>query len=163
VVTTGDAGTNVDVASAAADVVGPRAQGAATHLDDLERWRRLQARILAEPERSPLRLAFFNVHEAAARLLVERYPRRPRRRAHVLRGRDRGARPGRARALVERPPARGWKRGETNDPERRLHPSLVPWAELGEDERDEDREPVMTLPRMLALVGFELQRAPERA
>jgi hypothetical protein len=57
----------------------------------------------------------------------------------------------------------GWKRGKTNDPERRLHPSLVPWEELGEDERDKDREPVRALPRMLALVGFELQRAPERA
>lgn len=376
VVTTGDDGTNVDVASAAADVVGPRLQGATTafvHLDDLERWRRLQARILAEPERSTLRLAFFNVHEAAARLLVERHPpalAAPESSVLIVgTGRmgqalvvalartwpedeDGGVRPvvrlagpgasdvraslvdvnpglerrcrleavpiptappasvatayvctedgasglEAAEALAERlgQPARvvlaadgvtpaasdrldffpvldstltpellergtneilarakhayyleserlrgsadgnpsyvpwdrlaeglkesnrlfadgigrklasagyalvpapladpddvltfseaeieelargeherwssdlrreGWKRGKTNDPERRLHPSLVPWEELGEDERDKDREPVRALPRMLALVGFELQRAPER-
>jgi hypothetical protein len=372
VVTTGDDGRNVEIAAAAADGVGPRAQGAPTafvHLDDLELWRRLQAQILATPGPTPLRLAFFNVHEAAARLLVERHPPAlPRPESCVLivgtgplaralvvtlarswpEDEDGGVRPpvllagadaadvrasllavnpglerrcrlearplpppasvttayvcdedgaaglaaakalrgdleGSARvvlaadgvtpaaddrvelfpvldstltpellergtneilarakhayyleserlrgsadgnpscvpwdrlgeglkesnrlfadgigeklanagyALVPAPLAdpddvvtfseaeieelargeherwssdlrrEGWRRGETSDPERRLHPSLVPWAELSEDERDKDREPVRALPRMLALVGFELQRAP---
>jgi hypothetical protein len=54
----------------------------------------------------------------------------------------------------------GWRWGRAKDPERRLHPSLVPWSELTEEERDKDREPVRELPRMLALVGFEIQRKP---
>ncbi len=374
VVTTGDDDTNVDIAFAASSVVGERTTGAATafvHLDDLERWRRLQARILATPAPPPIRLAFFNVHEAAARLLVERHPpalptpessvlivgtgalaralvvalarswpeddgggtrpstwlagtdavdvrasllavnpgleRRCRLEAWSLpagqppsvaaayvcegdgaagllaaralgeqlegsarivlaaddvtpvaadrvelfsvldstltpelleRGtneilarakhayyleseRRRGSADGNPSyvpwdrlaeglkesnrlfadgigeklasagyALVPAPLAdpddvvtfseaeieelargeherwtsdlrrEGWRWGETNDPERRLHPSLVPWEGLSEDERDKDREPVRELPRMLALVGFELQRAP---
>lgn len=375
VVTTGGDDSNVEIAFVASSVVGERTHGAATafvHLDDLERWRRLQARILATPEPPPIRLAFFNVHEAAARLLVERHPpalptpessvlivgtgalaralvialarswpeeddggtrpstwlagpdavdvrasliavnsgleRRCRLEAWSLllaaqpasvaaayvceedgaaglaaaralreqleasagivlaadgvtpvpadrvelfsvldstltpelleRGtneilarakhayyleseRRRGSADGNPSyvpwdqlaeglkesnrlfadgigeklasagyALVPAPLAdpddvvtfseaeieelargeherwssdlrrEGWRRGETNDPERRLHPSLVPWEELGEDERDKDREPVRKLPRMLALVGFELQRAP---
>lgn len=54
--------------------------------------------------------------------------------------------------------AQGWSHGPgPKDPERKLHPSLVPWEELSEDERDKDREPVRTLPEMLARAGFELR------
>ena len=54
--------------------------------------------------------------------------------------------------------ADGWRQGPgPKDPERKLHPSLVPWSELSEEERDKDREPVRALPEMLAHVGFELQ------
>jgi hypothetical protein len=54
--------------------------------------------------------------------------------------------------------ADGWRHGPgPKDPERRLHPSLVPWDELSEEERDKDREPVRALPEMLARAGFELR------
>ena len=54
--------------------------------------------------------------------------------------------------------ADGWRHGAgPKDPERRLHPSIVPWSELSEEERDKDREPVRALPEMLARVGFELR------
>jgi voltage-gated potassium channel Kch len=52
----------------------------------------------------------------------------------------------------------GWRWGRVKDLERKLHPSLVPWSELSEEERDKDREPIRALPRMLALVGFEILR-----
>jgi voltage-gated potassium channel Kch len=58
--------------------------------------------------------------------------------------------------------ADGWRHGPgPKDPERKLHPSLVPWSELPEEERDKDREPVRALPEMLAHVGFELRPAGE--
>ena len=58
--------------------------------------------------------------------------------------------------------ADGWQYGAgPKDPERKLHPSLVAWEELSEDERDKDREPIRALPEMLALVGFELRPASE--
>ena len=54
--------------------------------------------------------------------------------------------------------AGGWRHGPgPKDPERRLHPSLVPWGELSEEERDKDREPIRALPEMLARAGFELR------
>lgn len=52
---------------------------------------------------------------------------------------------------------RGWKR--TNGPkddDRKLHPLLVPWDELPEEEREKDRDPFRTLTRMLAAVGYEI-------
>jgi hypothetical protein len=53
----------------------------------------------------------------------------------------------------------GWRWGPAKDATRRLHPNLVPWSELSEDDRDKDREPIRALPRMLARVGFAIERA----
>ena len=54
--------------------------------------------------------------------------------------------------------ADGWQHGPgPKDPERKLHPSLVPWDDLSEEEREKDREPVRALPEMLARAGFELR------
>jgi hypothetical protein len=56
--------------------------------------------------------------------------------------------------------ADGWRHGPgRKDPERKLHPSLVPWEELSEEEREKDREPVRALPELLAHLGFELRSA----
>jgi hypothetical protein len=53
--------------------------------------------------------------------------------------------------------ADGWRptSGE-KDPERRLHPLLVPWDDLAEEDREKDRESVRDLPAMLAGVGYQL-------
>jgi hypothetical protein len=53
----------------------------------------------------------------------------------------------------------GWRWGPVKDAPRKLHPNLVAWSELSEDDRDKDREPVRALPRMLARVGFAIERA----
>ena len=52
-----------------------------------------------------------------------------------------------------------WRHGPERDDERKLHPSLVPWAELPEEEKEKDRDPVRTLPVMLAEAGFQIVRA----
>ena len=44
------------------------------------------------------------------------------------------------------------------DPERKLHPLLVPWEELSEDDKDRDRDPVREIPAMLAHAGFRILR-----
>ena len=54
----------------------------------------------------------------------------------------------------------GWRRTPgPKDAERRLHPQLVPWPELSEEERGKDRDPMRELPGMLARVGYELYRS----
>lgn len=55
--------------------------------------------------------------------------------------------------------AQGWRRGPVKDAARKIHNKLVPWSELTEDDRDKDREPIRALPRMLARVGFVIERA----
>jgi voltage-gated potassium channel Kch len=52
----------------------------------------------------------------------------------------------------------GWQPGAEKDPERKLHPLLVPWEQLTDEERDKDRDPVRALPAMLAAAGFEILR-----
>lgn len=42
-------------------------------------------------------------------------------------------------------------------PERKLHPLLVPWAELSEGEREKDRDGFRALPGLLARAGYQLR------
>ena len=53
----------------------------------------------------------------------------------------------------------GWQPGNDKDPRRKLHPKLVPWSELTEEDREKDRDPVRSLPELLARLGFEIRRA----
>ena len=45
----------------------------------------------------------------------------------------------------------------------KTHPSLVPWAELSESEREKDREVARSLPVLLARAGFQMTRLESRA
>jgi hypothetical protein len=54
--------------------------------------------------------------------------------------------------------ADGWSYGAERDDERKLHPSLVAYEDLSEDEREKDRDAIRDLPRMLAEAGFEIHR-----
>ncbi|MEJ7718533.1 MAG: NAD-binding protein [Thermoleophilaceae bacterium] len=76
VATCGDDGANANVALAAR-LVPRRRSGALTafvHLDDLDLWRLLGAEELGRAERADLRLEFFNVTDAAARVMLEEHP-----------------------------------------------------------------------------------------
>jgi hypothetical protein len=42
------------------------------------------------------------------------------------------------------------------DSARRLHPLLVPWEQLGEAEREKDRDAIRALPALFASLGYEL-------
>jgi voltage-gated potassium channel Kch len=55
----------------------------------------------------------------------------------------------------------GWRSttGE-KDPDAKLHPLLKPWEELSDGERAKDRDVLLGLPLMLALVGYELVLPP---
>jgi voltage-gated potassium channel Kch len=64
------------------------------------------------------------------------------------------------RWLVERANG-GWTLGPRND-EARTHPSLVPWSELPEPERDKDRAVVTAIPPLLAEAGYVIVRTDER-
>jgi voltage-gated potassium channel Kch len=55
----------------------------------------------------------------------------------------------------------GYRYGPERDDTRRIHPLMVPWEELSEDEREKDRSPMRELPRLLARVGLEIQRGPD--
>lgn len=55
----------------------------------------------------------------------------------------------------------GWRRTDgAKDPDRRLHPQLVPWEDLPEEERRKDRETVRELPALLAAAGYRLENGP---
>ena len=53
----------------------------------------------------------------------------------------------------------GYRYAPVRDDVRKLHPSMIPWSELSEDEREKDRQTIRDLPAMLARVGFEIYRA----
>lgn len=57
----------------------------------------------------------------------------------------------------------GWRpTSGAKDPVAKLHPLLVSWDELSEDDKDRDRDPVREIPAMLAHAGFRIVR-PEPA
>jgi voltage-gated potassium channel Kch len=77
VVTCGDDGGNMDVATAATRVALRRRFGVLTavvHVNDMGLWRTLQAEEVASVRRAPIRLEFFNVFESAAYMLLDRFP-----------------------------------------------------------------------------------------
>jgi RyR domain len=52
----------------------------------------------------------------------------------------------------------GWRVGEARADDVRVHPSLVPWAKLHEEERVKDRDFVLRIPATLGVGGFGLRR-----
>jgi hypothetical protein len=52
----------------------------------------------------------------------------------------------------------GWQYGPTRDDEGRLHPSLVPWDQLTEVDKDRDRNPVRNIPNLVAKAGYAIVR-----
>jgi len=52
----------------------------------------------------------------------------------------------------------GWSYAQERDDSCRLHPSLLDWKDLPEDEKEKNRAFVRDLPRILAKAGFQIQR-----
>jgi hypothetical protein len=52
----------------------------------------------------------------------------------------------------------GWRYGEPRDNARKLHPSIRPWEELSEGERDKDRMMVREMPDIIAAAGMTVAR-----
>lgn len=61
------------------------------------------------------------------------------------------------RWLAEKTSA-GWRYGVPRNDAQKLHPSLIPWEDLPESEKDKDRQPVRAIPELLAAAGLEISR-----
>ena len=53
----------------------------------------------------------------------------------------------------------GWRSGSPRDNTAKVHPDLVPWEELDEPTREYDREPIRNLPKLLASIGYRIEKA----
>ena len=52
----------------------------------------------------------------------------------------------------------GWRYGETRDDKKKLHPSLVPYDQLSESEKEKDRDTINQIPVILSLIDFQIYR-----
>lgn len=52
----------------------------------------------------------------------------------------------------------GWTFGAVRDNASRFHPSLIPWSDLGEEEKQKDRDTVLNIPKLITRAGFRLKR-----
>lgn len=57
--------------------------------------------------------------------------------------------------------AEGWRYGEQRDDARKLHPDLLPYAELTEGEKEYDRRTAMETLKVIIALGFEIRRGAE--
>lgn len=53
---------------------------------------------------------------------------------------------------------RGWRSGSERDDEKKIHPCLVPWENLSDDDRQKDIMFSKEIPRILANAGFEVEK-----
>ena len=51
----------------------------------------------------------------------------------------------------------GWKLGAARDDKKKLHPCLVPYAELPESEKDYDRNTVLEVLKAITALGYRIQ------
>jgi hypothetical protein len=54
--------------------------------------------------------------------------------------------------------AQGWRYGRQRDDARKLHPSLVPYADLPEAEKQIDRSMVLATVRAILALGYDMRR-----
>jgi hypothetical protein len=52
----------------------------------------------------------------------------------------------------------GWRYGEQRDDAKKLHPSLVPFDELSEPEKEKDRDTIRQIPEILSGIDFQVYR-----
>jgi len=52
----------------------------------------------------------------------------------------------------------GWSYAEQKDDDRKVHPSLILWEKLPDDEKEKNRAFIHELPHILAKAGFQVQR-----
>ena len=56
--------------------------------------------------------------------------------------------------------AEGWAYGPRRDERKKEHPSLVPYKDLPESEKDYDRSTAMETLRAMLALGYEIEKAP---
>lgn len=65
--------------------------------------------------------------------------------------------------FVEERLREGWKLGPVKDAGSKISPTLIPWEDLSEMEKDKDRELVRGIPAFLTVAGYSLRRSGSRA
>ncbi len=60
--------------------------------------------------------------------------------------------------FVEERLRKGWKSGPVKDDIKKISPTLIPWEDLSEEEKDKDRDPVRSIPEFLARAGYRVYR-----
>lgn len=55
----------------------------------------------------------------------------------------------------------GWTHGPRRDQDKKTHPSLVPYKELPEEEKEYDRRTAMETLKVLLALGYRIEKAPE--
>jgi hypothetical protein len=54
--------------------------------------------------------------------------------------------------------SQGWCYGEKRDEVKKIHPSIIPYGQLSESEKEKDRETVRIIPRILSFIDFQVYR-----
>lgn len=54
--------------------------------------------------------------------------------------------------------AQGWKYGAQRDDEHLMHPCLIPYEELSEEEKEYDRNTAMETLKLILKLGFKIER-----
>lgn len=54
--------------------------------------------------------------------------------------------------------AQGWKYGTKRDDEHLMHPCLIPYEELSEEEKEYDRNTAMETLKLILKLGFKIER-----
>lgn len=57
--------------------------------------------------------------------------------------------------------AEGWERGSRLDGVRKQHPLLIPYADLDETDKDDDRQVALEILRALLALGYRIERVQE--
>jgi hypothetical protein len=52
----------------------------------------------------------------------------------------------------------GWRYGEKRDDAQKIHPSLVPYEDLSEPEKEKDRDTIRQIPEILSRIDFQVSR-----
>jgi hypothetical protein len=52
----------------------------------------------------------------------------------------------------------GWRSGATRDDRKKTHPSIIPYEQLSESEKEKDRDTVRQIPFILSLADFQIYR-----
>jgi len=53
----------------------------------------------------------------------------------------------------------GWSLGTPRDDARKIHPMIVPWAQLTPEQQELDRQPIRNIPDFLEMLGFGVEVA----
>jgi RyR domain-containing protein len=61
---------------------------------------------------------------------------------------------------AQRRMAEGWRYGPRRDEDKKEHPSLVPYDELPESEKEYDRSTAMETLKVLLALGYRIEKGP---